>query len=138
MENGIKPSAIMLIAGGALLFVSTLLDWVGSGSFGFNGWETRAYGLQGIFVAAIGVIVALGVALTTFGNVSLPDALLSFTRNQVYLILSFAAFLIMFGLQFASNSDIGVILGWIAAAVMTAGAFMEEQSTAGGASPTQF
>lgn len=138
MENGIKPSTIMLIGGGALLFVSTLLDWFSSGAFGYNGWETRAYGLQGIFVAAIGVIVALGVALTTFGNVSLPDALVGFTRNQLYLILSFAAFLIMFGLQFATGTDIGVLLGWIAAAVMTAGAFMEEQSAGSGASPTQF
>lgn len=138
MENGIKPSAMMLIGGGALLFVSTLLDWRSSGPFGYNGWETEWHGLQGIFVAAIGVAVALGVALTTFGNVSLPDAFLSFTRNQVYLILSFAAFLMMFGLQFASSTDIGVILGWIAAAVMTAGAVMDEQSAGGTAPPTQF
>lgn len=138
MENGIKPSAIMLIGGGALLFVSTLLDWFSSGPFGYNGWETRGHGLQGIFVAAIGVVVALGAALTTFGNASLPDKILTFTRNQVYLILSFSAFLIMFGLQFASHSAIGVILGWIAAAVMTAGAFMDEQSPGGGAAPTQF
>lgn len=138
MDNGIKPSSIMLIGGGVLLFIATLLDWFGSGSFGYNGWETKAYGLQGIFVAAIGVIVAVGVALSTFGNVSLPDSVLSFSRNQVYLILSFAAFLIMFGLQFATNTDIGILLGWIAAAVMIAGAFMEEQATGSGAPPTQF
>jgi hypothetical protein len=128
----------MLIGGGALLFIATLLDWFGSGAFGYNGWETRAYGLQGIFVAAIGVIVAVGAALSTFSNVSLPDSLLSFSRNQVYLILSFAAFLIMFGLQFATSTDIGILLGWIAAAVMTAGAFMEEQPHGSGTPPTQF
>ena len=134
MDNGIKPSTIMMIGGGVLLVISSFLDWGGP----FSGWEFDFFGLHGILVAAIGAAVALGVALTTFGNVSLPDSVLGFSRNQVYLILSFAAFLIMFGLQFRSNTEVGILLGWIAAAVMTAGAYMEEQASGSGAPPTQF
>lgn len=138
MDNGIKPSTIMMIGGGVLLFIASFLDWVSFGPVGFNGWETDGFGLHGIFVAIIGAAVAIGVALTTFGNVSLPTNVLGFSLNQVYLVVSFAAFLIMFGNQFRSDTDIGVLLGWIAAAVMTAGAFMEEQSPAGSSPPTQF
>ena len=138
MDNGIKPSTIMLIGGGAVLLISTFLDWFGSGSFGENGWETRGAGLLGIFLAAIGVVVAVGVALTTFGDVSLPDAVVGLSRNQVYLALSFAAFLITFGLQFADFTKFGITLGWIAAAVMTVGAVMEEQADTSGGPTTQF
>jgi hypothetical protein len=138
VENGIKPPTIMMIGGGVVLFIASFLDWQGEGDFGVNGWETDFYGLQGIFVAIIGAIVAIGVALTTFGNASLPDSVLGLRRNQVYLVLGVAAFLITFGLQFAQSTQFGIILGWIGAAVMTAGAFMEEQAPRSASPPTQF
>ncbi len=138
MDNGIKPSTIMLIAGGGVLLISSFLDWFSVASFGTNGWEVDAFGLHGIMVALIGVIVGLGAALTAFGGVSLPDSMLGFSRNQIFLILSFAAFLITFGQQFANGSAFGVTLGWIAAAVMTAGACMDEQGSRSAAPPTQF
>ena len=130
MNNQLKPSTIMLLAGGAVLAISTFLDWAGAGSFGFNGWETDAYGLQGIFVFLIGAAVAGSVAAKTFGNVQLPPRIVGFTLNQLYLALGLAAFLITFGLQIAQNSKFGVTLGWIAAAVVVAGAFMESKNDA--------
>ncbi len=136
--DSIKPATIMLIGGGVLLFIASFLDWRSFGPFGYNGWETSFWGLQGILVAAIGLIVAAGVALATFGSASLPDSLLGISRGQIYLMLSFSAFLIMFGQIGASDLAIGAFLGMIGAALMTVGAYMEEQGSGSGAAPTQF
>lgn len=135
MPDGIKPSTIMLIAGGAVVFLASILDWVE-----FGGSKTEWFGIQWLFTLLIGGGIALGVALTTFANVSLPDNLLGFSRSQLHLSLSFSAFLILFGLQFGEGREVGILLGWIGAAVMCAGAFMEMQSESSGGStpPTQF
>jgi len=135
MKQDIKPSTIMLIAGGAVLLISTFLNWYSSGPFSVNGWDTDAAGLTGIFVALIGVTVAGGVVASEFANVSLPDQVLGFTRNQIYCMLGFSAFLITFGRQFGPNSSIGILLGWIASAVVVAGAYIEMQAAGAGAAP---
>ncbi len=140
MNNQLKPGTIMLLAGGAVLAVSTFLDWAGVGDFGFNGWEIDAFGFQGIFVFLIGVAVAGSVAAKTFGGMKLPARIVGLSHNQLYMALGLAGFLITFGLQFAQNSKFGLTLGWIASAVVVAGAFMESQSeaTAGSKPPTTF
>jgi len=140
MKQDIKPSTIMLIAGGAVLFISTFLAWfsIGSGSFGASssGWSTESYGLTGIFVAVIGLAIAIAAALTAFTEVEIPSDILGFTREQVYCMLGLAAFLITFGLQFGSATGIGILLGWIASAVVVAGAYIEMQASgAAGAAP---
>lgn len=139
MKEDIKPSAIMLIAGGVVMLISTFLSWfsVGSGSFSSSasGWSTESYGLTGIFVAIIGIIVAGGVIATTFAKVDLPNELLGFTRPQIYCMLGLAAFLITFGLQFGSATGIGILLGWIASGVVVAGAFMDIQAAGTGSAP---
>ena len=72
--------------------------------------------------------LAVIAALQTFGNVNLPERVLGFSWNQIFLMLGFAAFLITFGLQFAEQTAFGITLAWIASAVIVAGAFMELQS----------
>jgi len=135
MSQDIKPSTIMLIAGGAVMLLSTFLAWLDTGFGSLSGWSTDAYGLTGIFVALIGIIIAGGTAATTFANVSLPDDILGFTRDQIYCMLGLSAFLITFGLQFGSSTGIGILLGWIASAVVVAGAFMNIQAAGAGATP---
>lgn len=135
MKQDIKPSTIMLFAGGAVLFISTFLDWISAGPFSASGWSTDAYGLTGIFVAIIGLAVAGGTAATTFANVSLPDEFLGFTRDQVYCVLGLSAFLITFGLQFGNSSGIGVLIGWLASGAVIAGAFIDMQASGSGSAP---
>ena len=139
MNSNMKPSTIMLLAGGAVLFISSFLDW----RTNFGGLETDITGLQGIFCLLIGGAVAVLTALTAFGNVNLPDRVLGFSWNQIFLMLGFAAFLMTFALQFADFTEFGVTLAWIASAVIVAGAFMEIQgegrgSGASGMPPTTF
>jgi hypothetical protein len=135
----IKPSTIMLIAGGAVLLLSTFLDWVsfGSGDFsvGSNGWETDGFGLQGIFVAVIGLAIGGGVAASQFGSVKKPDKILGFDHNQLHLALGLSAFLITFGLQLRDGAAIGILLGWVSAAVIMAAAIMDMRAADGDAAP---
>ena len=126
-----------------MLFISSFLPWVKVGSFSESGLSTDfAPGLLGIWCLLIGGAIAVLVALSTFGNVNLPDRVLGFSWNQIFLMLGFAAFLITFGEQFRENAGIGILLGWIASAVIVAGAFMELQgeskSSGGGMPPTTF
>ncbi|GJM38391.1 MAG: hypothetical protein DHS20C19_17580 [Acidimicrobiales bacterium] len=145
-NNDIKPSTIMLIAGGAVLFISTFLDWISIdggeffGDFGANAWETDAFGLLGIICAVIGLIIGGGVAATQFGNVSMPDKILGFNHDQLHLILGAEALLITFGLFFRGDLGIGLILGLLASIAIVVGAFMDLRAADGGgdAAPTQF
>jgi hypothetical protein len=130
----------MLIAGGAVLFISALLDWRDT-SVSSSGLGTDWTGLQGLWCLLIGGAIAVLVALQTFANLNLPARVLGFTWNQLYLMFGVAAFLITFGLQFADRVEIGVTLGWIAAAVIVVGAFLEIQQGAretAGSRPTAF
>lgn len=156
MENSdIKPSTIMLIAGGAVLAISTFLDWAeigfnidfddvfgGSPDLGVSGWENDAWGLFGIFVFLIGVAVAGGVAAQQFAGVKLPEKILSFDHNQLHFMLGMIAFVPLFGFFLGGPSEIGVLLGFIAAAVIVAAAVMDMRAAdgdaGGGGAPTQF
>lgn len=121
MGNQLKPSTIMMIAGGALLFIASFLDWRDT-PFGNN---TDFIGLQWLFTLVIGAGVAALVALSTFANVNLPEQILGFSLTQLYAALGLAAFLITFGQQFAEQPGVGIILGWISAGVLTGGAVWE-------------
>ena len=142
MEN-VKPSTWMLMGGGAVLLISTFLDWVsvsaGGFSFGENAWDTDFFGLLGIFCALIGLAVGGGVALMTFGNVTMPDEILGFSHDQLHFILGVEALVITLGFIFRGDVGIGLWLGLIASAVIVAGAFMDMRAdTSEGAAPTQF
>jgi len=154
MENSdIKPSTIMLIAGGAVLAISTFLDWaeigfssIDLGSFlgespdlGVSGWETEAYGLFGIFLFLIGAVIAGGVAARQFAGVNLPDSVLGFDHNQLHFMLGMIAFVPLFGFFLGGPNQIGVLLGFIAAAVIIAASVMDMRAIGDGeaAEPTQ-
>ncbi len=122
--NNLRPGAIALLAGGILLFISTFLDWRTNTS----GLDTDISGLQGLFCLIIGGGIVALVGLTSFGNVNLPDKVLGFTWNQVYLADGVAAFLITFSLQFADFTEFGLVLAWIGAAAIIVGAVLEERA----------
>ena len=119
----------MIMAGGAVLAIASLLDWVE-----FIG-KTELFGFQWVFTLLIGAAAAIVVAIKTFSSVELPDEILGFSLNQIIVALGFGAFMILFGAQFGERREIGVLLGWISAAVLTAGAFMESQQDSGTTAP---
>ncbi len=123
----LKPSAITMMAGGVLLFISTFIDWAGSGPFGVNGLETDKFGLLGIIVLLVGLAVAGLTAATTFGNVKLPGDIMGFTMDQVVMELGIIAFVPTFALQFASNSKFGLTLAWLSAAAIVVGSVLKQK-----------
>lgn len=140
MDSNMKPSTIMLIGGGVVLFISTFLDWVSVSRFGANAWDTDLFGLLGIFCAVIGIVIGGGIAASEFGNVSMPDKMIGFGHDQIHLILSTFALLITFGFIVRGDVGIGLILGLLASGVMVAGSFMDMQASGGNGDtpPTQF
>ena len=129
----------MLLAGGAVLFLTSFLDWysidTAFGSASANAWDTDAFGLLGILVALMGLAVAITVGLATFAGTKLPTDILGFSWNTIYVMFGFACSVVTVGFLFRGEVGIGLILGLIGALVMLAGAFMESQATARPAGP---
>jgi hypothetical protein len=135
MNTNPRPSIWMLLAGGVVLFISSFLDWFGSGSYGINAWETEYFGLIGILVALMGLATALGVGLATFAGTKLPPAVLGFTLDQIYLIFGFTSTVITLGFLFAGQVKFGLILALLASVAILVGGFLENQATAKPAGP---
>lgn len=121
-----------------LIVIATLLDWVGFGSVGFNGFEIDFFGLLGIFTIVFGLAIAAAGAIHAFApqvRDQMPQAIMGFTPPQVVTILSFTVFLWLFSFITIDILDakIGIHLGWIGGALATAGGIMESR---GGTTPT--
>lgn len=140
--NQLRPGAIAMMAGGAVLLIGSFLDWqsFGSGSFSIsaNAWDR---GLLGFFLLLISA-VAIGVAaVDAFApQVNLPEDILGFSKVQLVLVLGFAAFVVSFGLLFlAEGFKIGSILATLGSGAVVAGAIMEAGASpamgSGGAEP---
>lgn len=97
MDN-LKPQQIVLLASGAVLFLFSFLAFYSGGGESRNAWSGDI-GLSplSIFPSLLGLAVAGLVAAVAFGNVSLPDRVLTFTWPQVFFTAGFASFFIHFG-----------------------------------------
>ena len=130
MDN-IKPAALVTMAGGVLLLISTFLDWFGVLGFGFNLFEGDLFGLSGIFMlimAIICIVVPLLGALAP--DVNLPSNVAGMSMNQVLHAFGFAALLLSFSLLFRDNSaEIGTILGLLGSIGVVAGTHMEQNAS---------
>ncbi len=83
-----KPGPLLLVGGGVLMVLGSVLNW----SPNTSGLSTGAVGLLGIFVLLFGISVGLIRATRVFGlAVPLPDQLLGFTQDQIALVLAFTA-----------------------------------------------
>lgn len=123
MEN-VKPSQLVVLISGALLFFFSFLDVFKDGD---NAWGD--FGVT-TWPALIGLIVAGGLAAVAFGNVQLPERILTFSVDQLMIVLAFTAVLIELALLLLSLiSDLtdpaaGIWLSFLAAAGLLAGTVM--------------
>lgn len=122
----LKPSQIVIMASGAVLFLFSFFEFIG----GDNGWSD--FGLL-TFPALFGLIAAGAVAAVAFGNVKLPEPILTFSVNQILLVLGVTAFLILFGVVIGLPGDkgIGLYLSLLGSIGLIAGTAMEQLDPSG-------
>ncbi len=116
MDN-LKPQQIILMASGAVLVVASILPFLRFSGFGASESRSAWSGDLGlsplsIFPALLGLAVVGLVAAVVFGNVSLPDRVLTLSWPQVFLTAGFASFLILFGLFLSVETGGGFGFGF--------------------------
>ncbi|GEM_PF-2110582 len=136
MDNDIKPSTLLLIGGGIALFVSTFLDWTDDASV--NGWSTENFGTMGIILAAISLGLTISVISTTFGELTAPESILGFSQDQLNLVLGLISFFMLFPVEFIDNTGTGILIGWLAAVAIIAGAWIDLNEESQQSPPIEF
>ena len=128
-----RPGTIAMLAGGAVLLISTFLDWqkvdFGIASASANAWDRGLSGFFLLFIAGI----AMGIAgVTAFAPlVDLPGQVMGSTLTQVVMLLGASALVFSFCMLFAFEGfQIGTILAFASSAAVTAGGYMENTAEA--------
>ena len=126
---------MIIVIAGVVIFIASFLNFYEFGDLGFNAWSTDV-NLLGVATlpALFGLIMAAQVAATTFGNVNLPDRLLTLTWDQVHLALGFQATIMMIAFLVRDNGfldfGIGFFLMLLAAVALLVGAVIRQRETA--------
>lgn len=129
--NDLKPSQIAKIAGGAVTLLFSFFDFVSYKGFGSNvsasAWSTDANLFPlATWPAIFGAIVAGTTAAVAFGNVKLPDPILTLNWKQINFMLSFASLAIMVGFLLANeNKGYGFWLMFLGVLAYAAGSVMD-------------
>lgn len=125
-----RPGQIALLAGGALIFISTFLDWFGFGSFGASAYEGDLFGFTGIFLLLLSVGIIALTAIAVFApQVNLPDQVLGFSMNELALMAGFASLVWGFSMAVRDGSKGGTLLCAVGGVAVVVGAFLEIRST---------
>lgn len=131
MNTTPKPSQIILMAGGAVALLFSFFAFVSVDGFGdsvsFSAWSTDANLFPlATWPAIFGLVIAGVTAASVFGNVKLPEPILSFNWKQINFILSFTAIMIMVGFLFANESKgFGYWIMFLGVIAYTVGSVME-------------
>jgi hypothetical protein len=124
------PAEITIMAAGAVMLIFSFLHFL---------LDTSAWG-SGLFPIATllplyGVVMALQIALTKFGGVTLPESVLGFTWEQVHLALGSMAGLMALGwlLTDLGDKQIGMWFEILGAIALVVGAVMLQRERNTGA-----
>ena len=129
----LKPSQIAQMVGAVVLLIFSFMAFFkadsGFGDVSYNAWDGDGFMPLTIFPLLLGLVVGGAAAAAAFGNVKLPDQVLTLTWKQLSLALSFAAVLILFGLLISGPSGldtgVGLIVSLLGGIVLLAGSVME-------------
>jgi hypothetical protein len=147
MNGKLKTSAIVILAGAAVVLLGSFLEVLEAGDDSSNAWGDGTLPLYTLPVL-LGLIMAAHVLLTTFGNANLPERVLGLGWDQIHAAAGIWAALMMLcfligntGFEIAgieANPDKGagfwlMLLGSIALAV---GAVLRTQEPATAAPPS--
>jgi len=76
------PAELTILIAGAVMLVGSFFDFAGP----TNAWGTYLFPLATL-LPVYGTLMALEIGLTKFADVSLPDRVLGFTREQLHLVV---------------------------------------------------
>lgn len=134
----LKTSELVMLGGAVLIFIGTFLKWfkVDLAGFGSGGVSGFHYFLQGTIPWLLAVAVAAVIIIKAFvPTVKLPPTVGPLQWSQAYLAASgLALFLILTriisvdGPSSVVSRGIGIIIAFIGAIAMAAGAFMKFQA----------
>lgn len=130
MNQTPKPSAIVLMASGAVTFLFSFFAFFklsfGFGSTSFNAWSSDGGTLLiATWPAIFGLIIAGLVAASTFADFEVPE-ILTFTPRQLYVALAIPGLLIMLGYLIHDGSKgFGFWLMLLGSIGLVAGSIME-------------
>lgn len=106
MRTRPRPALIVMMAAGAVVFVASFMPFYesddGFASVSANAWDKGLFPLAS-FVAIIGVVLGILSAVRAFGNVKLPERILTLDIKQQGFVLAFAATVIMIGYLLADT-----------------------------------
>lgn len=133
-----KPALgqIIVMACGVLMFIWSFLDWYSSSGVGANAWSSITVPglvLTATWVPLMSLAIAVLVAIKAFGS-GLPDKVWGFSWAQLSLVVGLFDVLITFGFLVANRSlgtvgtlnlGIGLVLSFITALVLLAGAILD-------------
>jgi hypothetical protein len=123
------PGEIAIIAGGAVMLIASFLEFAGDTS----AWGEGAFPIVTL-IPLYGVVMALQVVLTKFAKMSLPERLVSFTWEQVHLVLGFFATLMaLFWFVAADDTGAGLVLMFLGAVAALVGAVLLQKERSTGA-----
>lgn len=96
MNASLKPSQIVMMASGAVTFIFSFFAFFKAGDESYGAWSGDVGTLfMATWPALFGLVIGGLVAAAAFGNVSLPDRILTFSIEQWYFILALISTLIM-------------------------------------------
>ena len=122
-----NPGPLLQIGGGALMIISTFLDW----RFATSGLSTDAAGLFGIFTLVFGaLLLVIGLAGSFVPQINLPSEVAGISIEKLAVMLAAAIFLWTFGSITADSVKIGIHLAWIGALVAEVGAMLRLRAAA--------
>ena len=142
----LSPANVVILAAGVVILIGSFMAFykvsvAGSGSVSVNAWD-RGQFMIATLPALLGTFMALQVGLVAFGHIDMPNRLLGLTWDQVHLVLSLQAALLMLSflartrpsatfdtIRIETTLGIGFWLMLVAAIGLVAGAFMRIAAT---------
>jgi len=142
----LSPANVVILAAGVVILIGSFMAFykvsvAGSGSVSVNAWD-RGQFMIATLPALLGTFMALQVGLVAFGHIDMPNRLLGLTWDQVHLVLSLQAALLMLSFlartrpsatfdtfRIETTLGIGFWLMLVAAIGLVAGAFMRIAAT---------
>jgi hypothetical protein len=132
--NDLKPSQIVTMASGAVMLLFSFFAWYKVAGNSTSAWGSGLFPLAW-FVPIFGTISAGVMAATIFGNVRLPEPILSFSWRQIHFILAFSALVIAVGYLLVDSGSVDKGIGFwfnlLGAIGLIVGAVMELLGTEG-------